>query len=428
MKQHIGYLKDLGVSCIYFNPIFESRANHRYETDDYHKIDHELGTNQEFDTLTKDLKASGIRTVLDGVFNHTSIHFAPFEDVVQKGASSPYVDWYTFKGFPVVLGDKFNYEGWYGLASLPKLHHANPEVQKYIYGIPTFWSGQADIAGWRLDAAEQVPLSFWQGFRKVVKSISPDEWIVGEFWGDANPWLRGDAWDSCMNYQFCFATWGFVGKEGDGKPSTFMKKLMATYASYPPQVSRNLMNLIDSHDTVRVLNQCNGNRPLADLAAVLEFSWVGTPTIYYGDELGMDGGKDPDDRRPMAWKSANNSNPTLQLYKKLVAARNASRELQSGDPISLLADDRQQLLAFGRVLDGKAAITIVNRSDRERTASLPTTNMNSKVSNYIDSLSGNHYRTDGEGKIEFRLKPYQAVLLLPSDEANSLQKELKKAS
>ncbi|MHB8636514.1 MAG: alpha amylase N-terminal ig-like domain-containing protein [Fimbriimonadaceae bacterium] len=412
VQQHIDYLRRLGISCIYFNPIFQSPVYHRYETSDYHLVARELGTNAEFDSLTKQLNSFGIRTVLDGVFNHTATDFAPFADVVKNGASSRYAHWYTFKGFPVKLGRDHNYVAWDDYPSMPKLNHANPEVQKYIWGVPKFWDAQAAVAGWRLDAANEVPDAFWRGFRKAVKAVNPDDWIVGEVWGDASHWLRGDMWDSVMNYPFLFATTGFVGVGGDGKPSTFMQKVLANYATYAPQVSRNMMNLIDSHDTPRILNACGGHRRLANLAAILEFGWVGAPTVYYGDELGMAGGRDPDNRRGMTWDKATPSNPTLSLYERLIAARTHSPELQSGDPISLLVDDRHQTLAFGRRLNGKFAVCAVNRSDSTQILNIKLPTAEPAGAMLYDALSPDAVRVSTEGRLSVTLAPRSGALLI----------------
>jgi glycosidase len=216
-----------------------------------------------------------------------------------------------------------------------------------------------------------------------------------------------------MNYPFLFATTGFVGSEGDGKPSTFMRKVLANYASYAPQVSRNMMNLIDSHDTPRILNACGGNRKLADLAAILEFAWVGAPTVYYGDELGMAGGKDPDDRRGMTWNAATSTNPTLNLYRKLMRARRTSVELQSGDPVSLIVDDASGTLAFARVLDNKAAICLVNRSNSIHKMTVNPATVGSHVKRLYNVITGDEVRPAIDGTIAITLDPLSGTILVP---------------
>ncbi len=417
VEQHLGYLKDLGVSAVFFNPVFKSPVYHRYETADYLKIDPYFGTNEQFAKLTHDLKADGIRTILDGVFNHTATTFAPFADVIKNGAASKYTDWYTFKSFPVKVGPNPNYVAWFNYPSLPKLNYASADARRYMLGIPKFWQAHADVEGWRLDAANEVTPDYWRDFRKTVKAIDHNAWIVGEEWGDASPWLKGDQWDSTMNYQFREAALGFVTKTGSGKPTDLMRKLMSVYSSYAPQISRNMMNLIGSHDTARILTLCDGDRSLSKIAANLQFTWVGTPSIYYGDELGMAGGKDPDNRRGMAWAMATPENDFLSLYRTLIKARNENLPLQSGDPAPILADDSKRVVAFARVLNNQADVIALNRSDKPENidlnlgsvADLPRTAITVE---FTDALSGKNY-IPSEGTLHLRLAPRSAAILIP---------------
>jgi glycosidase len=386
VRQHIDYLKSLGIGCIYFNPIFKSPANHGYETTDYLQVDPRFGTNQELADAVSDLKKNGIRTVLDGVFNHTSREFFAFKDVVDKGAASKYTDWYFFHGFPVRLQGPPNYEGWFGFGALPKLNNKNPEVRKYLLNVPDFWAKQMPLAGWRLDVPNEVPDDFWPLFRARVKAANPDAWIVGEIWGDASHWLQGDMFDSTMNYRFRASVLDFLAPSGSGKPSELWNSLMATYNLYAPQVNRNLMNLVDSHDTERLLTEVGHDRKLADLAAILQFTWIGTPCIYYGDELGLDGGKDPDNRRCMPWELVKESNPTLALYRALIKLRKSCPALQLAKPEPLVASDASGLFAFTRTLPGRsAAIIVINRSSQTRALNLERA---LKGRNWRDGLTG----------------------------------------
>lgn len=418
MQSHFDYLKSLGISGIYFNPIFETSVYHGYETVDYLKIDHRFGTNPQFATFTQELQKAGIRTVLDGVFNHTSTHFFPFADVVSKGASSPYVDWYSFYGFPVKIGNPPNYKAWWNYPSLPVLNHTNPEVIKYLLNVPQFWNEKATISGWRLDAAQEVPDSFWHIFHTKVKGINPQDWIVGEDWGNSSSYIDGNMWDSVMNYPFLFAVWDFVGQKGSAKPTQLASKLQEIYVWYTPQTDRNLMNLIDSHDTIRILTECGGDSALRNIAAELEFSWIGAPTVYYGDELGMDGGKDPDNRNPMDWRLDIDSNATLTFYKTLIAARNGSVELQMGSPEILLADDEAQTLAFARVYDRHAALSVVNRSNETQSIQFQAP-AGVEDQTWIDVLSGKVIKQSNGGTIRLNLLPKSSALLLPESEAKT---------
>lgn len=417
IEQHLGYLKGLGVSAIYFNPVFKGPSNHRYEASDYLQIDPVFGTNAQFAKLTRELKANGMRTILDGVFNHTSTSFPAFADVVKNGENSKFTHWYTFKSFPVNVTGAPNYEAWFGFGSMPKLNYSNPDVWNYMLTIPRFWQTHADVEGWRLDVPNEVLFDYWKDFRKVVKSTDPNAWIVGEIWGDGSAWLQGDRFDSVMNYQFRDAVVGFLGATGNGKPSMLMDRLMGVYHSYVPQVSRNLMNLIGSHDTARILTECGGDRSLAKLAAILEFTWVGTPSVYYGDELGMEGGKDPDNRRGMPWQQANSDNDFLRLYKKLIQTRNTNPALQSGDPVPVVADDKTQILCFARVLNDAVDLIAINRSNKEESVDLPLSNIagipkTSVTCEFADALSGQVF-SPSAGSLHLRLSPRSAAVLIP---------------
>lgn len=418
VSQHVDYLRSLRIGAVYFNPIFESPVNHRYETTDYLKVDHELGTNAEFVQLSRKLKQSGMRTVLDGVFNHTATNFFAFQDVRDKGAGSKYTHWYWFNSFPVKIQENPNYVAWFNYPSLPKVNILNGATEKYFLSIPTFWQSKASVEGWRLDVGNEVPHEYWQAFRKVVKAKDPNAWILGENWGESTPWLQGNEWDSTMNYPFREAILSLVGKNGTAKPSEFFKKLMRTYSIYPPQVNRNLMNLLGSHDTARILTEVGGDRDLAKLAAILQFTWVGAPSIYYGDELGMEGGADPDNRRGMRWDLATSSNDMLRLYRKLVELRSTSAVLQSGDPVVLSQDDRTQTGVFGRQLGKQVALVAFNRSNTPQkiVTDLPAA---FRAKRFINALTGTSITTSFGSRLSIQLAPKQADILMPQSGSTS---------
>jgi cyclomaltodextrinase len=415
VQEHLGYLSSLGVGAVYFNPVFESPSNHRYDTIDYLTIDPKFGTDQEFDDLTKAMQSRGIRTVMDFAFNHTAPDFFAFKDIRDKGQASTYTNWYFIKSYPVVVKENPPYVAWYNYPSMPKLNVMNPATHQYILDAVDFWKKNAALSGVRLDVANEVNPQMWRDLRAHVKSYAPDTWIVGEEWGDASPWLGGDQWDSTMGYQFRDAALHFFA-ERSTKPSEYMNRLMEVYASYPPQVSRNLMNLLDSHDTERFLNSCKGNQDLQLLAATVEFTWPGAPTMYYGDELGMQGGPDPDNRRCMDWSLANASNPTLAYYKRLIDIRNQTPVLQSGDPAILFTDDADRTFAYSRTLGQSCAVVVVNASDQPRKVSvrLPASlSAAAHRGNLQDVLSGHSIPIANE-TVVLDLPPLKAAVLIPA--------------
>lgn len=415
VRQHEEYLSGLGVSLVYFNPIFKSPSNHRYETSDYKLVDPQFGTNKEFFSLVSELRRRGIRVVLDGVFNHTAVDFAPFADILENNQKSRYLNWYTIRSFPVKVQEKPPYEAWFGFPSMPKLNVMNPDTTAYLMGVLDFWARNSEIAGWRLDVANEVPMPFWRTFRTHLKSIKPDAWILGEEWGNASAWLGGDQWDSVMNYPFRFATVNFLGPKGDGKATSYLHALMSNYSNYAPQVSRNLMNLLGSHDTSRILTELGGNVQAAMLAAVVQFTWVGIPSIYYGDELGMEGGADPENRRGMEWQRATSANSMLAHYRRLAAMRNASELLKSGDPVPLAADDAKGVVAFARTDGRQSAIVAINKSGSFQQIDIAIPSGSEKL---VDAMSGETFTISTERKLRLTLPAKGFLVLLPPREGS----------
>ena len=415
VERHLDYLENLGIGGVYFNPVFAAPSNHRYDASDFRRIDPQFGTNAQFAALTRDLRKRGIATVMDFVFNHTSPTFAPFADIVKNGAQSPYKDWYFIKSYPVRAQDPPPYVAWNNYPSMPKLNLGNAATRDYMLDTVSFWKREVPLAGLRLDVADEVDMNFWRQLRARVKSLDPQMWIVGERWGDAWPWLQGDQWDGAMNYPFLFANADFFA-HNKGTATEFTDRLMRLYAAYPPQVSRAMLNLLSSHDRPRFLSVCRGDARLLRLAATVQFTWPGAPSIYYGEELGMEGGSDPQNRRPMRWDLATPANPTLQFYRRLIALRNGSRALQSGDPQILMTDNGAQTLAYARLLPGDAALVAINRSEREQFLKIPLSPALSTLAahGWSDVLSDRKYTAQG-ATLTLKLPPLSAAVLRPAN-------------
>jgi glycosidase len=417
IRSHTDYLKSLGIDAVYMTPVFESPSNHRYETVSYFKIDHRLGANDEFSALTRHLKKAGIRTVLDGVFNHTGTEFFAFEDVRAEGADSRFADWYTVHDYPVRIDAKPNYEAFYGFPSMPKLNTLNPHVQSHIFEAMTFWNQNAEIAGWRLDVANEVSMPFWRRYRRHMKSLGEDQLIIGEHWGDGTPWLKGDQWDSMMGYQFREAALQWIAR-GNGSPSKYLETLIGIYLSYPPQVSGNLMNLLGSHDTPRFLSMADGDQDLLKLGQTMLLTWPGAPCIYYGDELGMAGGADPDNRRGMRWDLAEQANDVLAHVRRLIAMRQASPALMKGEPTVQFTDDERQIGAFSRTYDGETALVAVSRSSHPETVVIPLSKGLRRWASSTplrDGLTGYPIALTAHGELRVELPPKGSAVVLPED-------------
>ncbi|MBC8143608.1 MAG: alpha-glucosidase C-terminal domain-containing protein [Armatimonadetes bacterium] len=407
VEKRVGYLDGLGVGAVYFNPVFASPSNHRYDAEDFKRIDGQFGTNAEFARLTKELEKRGIKTVMDFVFNHSATTFFAFQDIRDKGEASAYKDWYFIKSYPVKIGENPNYAAWYGFSSMPKLNVLNPPTHDYLLSLMDYWTKTVPLAGIRLDVANEVEQQFWRDLRVRAKGIDPNLWIVGEVWGDGSPWLKGDQWDSVMNYRFRDACLGFFAEEKT-TPTQFANRLVALEQSYAPQVSRNMMNLLSSHDTPRFLTSCKNNEPMHQLAATLQFTWVGAPSIYYGEEIGMQGGGDPDNRRGMDWDKATESNAMLAHYKKLIAVRNAHPALQSGDAKILSTDDKSGTLAFSRTSGKDVAVVVLNRSRETRTVNVPAPK---GTGTWKDALSGKSVAPGANGTVSVTLAPLTGAVL-----------------
>ena len=410
VRQRVPYLKELGINAVYFNPVFQSPSNHRYDAEDFKKIDSQFGTNEEFAALTRELQQNGIRTVMDFVFNHTATTHPAFMDVRQKGEGSAFKNWFFIKDYPVLIQRNPNYVAWNDYPSMPKLNLMNPETSDAMLQLVDFWKEQVPLAGLRLDVAGEVDMRFWRKLRERAKGLDSQMWIVGEVWGDGSPWLGGDQWDSVMNYQFRDACVGFFA-EGKTSPSQFMRRLMEVHGSYLPQVSRNMMNLLSSHDTPRFLTLCKDNAKLHQLAATVQFTWIGAPSIYYGEELGMSGGQDPDNRRGMQWDKATPNNAMLHHYKRLIQIRNNSRALQSGEPSILLANDKLKTLAYARTLDGETAIVALNRSASSQTLEMVLPPAVKQAKAFVDALNQKRVNATN-GKLKVQLTPLGAAVLL----------------
>jgi len=403
IRDHLDYIQDLGVNTIYFTPIFESPTNHKYQTTDYFKIDSHFGTLDDFTRLLNECHARGIRVILDGVFNHTGRDFFAFKDILEHQEKSPYTKWYDIYDFPVRTTGKPNYESFWGIGSLPKLSADNPDVRKYLFDVTSFWMSKG-IDGWRLDVADGLSHDFWKAWRKLVKSSNPEAYVAGEIWDDASPWLRGDEFDGVMNYRFRGACVGFLALEN--RTAVQCDSLLdAVETMYPAGCQDMLWNLIGSHDTERFLTLCNGDADKMKLAVLLQMTYRGMPMIYYGDEIGMVGGKDPDCRRTMIWDSTQWNMGLLHWYKRLIGIRRDYAVFRDGNSEILKLPSAKSMLAFSREDSMSNAIVFINSSS-ERERLVPSEVVNAQ-SSWLDLLTNRKYRSSDT----LSLDPRSGVIL-----------------
>lgn len=327
----LNYIAKLGINAIYLCPIFKSNSNHRYHTVDYFEIDPVLGTLKDFDKLVAKAHALGIRVILDGVFNHCSRGFFQFNSLMELGENSPYVDWFHVKGWPLhAYSGKPNYECWWGYPALPKFNTSNPEVRQLLFSVGEFWMKRG-IDGWRLDVPNEIDDdSFWQEFRTRIKKINRDAYIVGEIWDEPSRWLQGDQFDGVMNYMFRKAALSYLFDEQPIGIGDFYEKLKA---AFPAGRFGIQMNLLSSHDTIRLASLPRSNLQRVKLALTLLFFLPGAPSVYYGEEIGMEGGKDPDNRRTFPWDrlAECKKSPIYAYIKYLIDLRSKEPALRRGN-------------------------------------------------------------------------------------------------
>lgn len=359
VRQELDYVVKLGANGLYLNPIFESESNHGYNTADYEAVARRFGGNPAFDRLLAELRRRGMRVLLDGVFNHTGTAFFAFQDLVKRGAQSAYASWYTVKSWPVNATGKPSYECWWGFGSLPRLRvDANPVVRDYLLGVVKRWT-LAGIDGWRLDVPNEVDHPFWRAFRKVVRAANPEGYIVGEIWEDGSDWLKGDEFDGVMNYRFRRAMLEFVAK-GTIDATAAARQLDRVRMDYAPGVTSALYNLLGSHDTERFRTLAGGDAWRLNAATTALMTAAGIPSVYYGDEVGLAGEKDPDNRRDFPWGEASDTNPVLIHHRRVIALRRSERLGHFGEASHFAAGP--DVLGFSRTGPGGAVLLVlVNR-------------------------------------------------------------------
>ena len=328
--EKLDYIASLGVNAIYLCPIFKSNSNHRYHTVDYFEIDPVLGTLRDFDKLVSKAHKLGLRVILDGVFNHCSRGFFQFNSLMELGKNSPYVDWFHVHGWPLhAYSGKPNYDCWWGYPALPKFNTDNPDVRDYLFSVGEYWMKRG-IDGWRLDVPNEIDDdSFWQEFRRRIKAINPDAYIVGEIWDEPSRWLQGDQFDGVMNYPLRKAVLKYLFDESPIVLAEFATRLRE---AFPEGRFGVQMNLLGSHDTIRLASLPCSNLQRVKLALTLLFFLPGAPCIYYGDEIGMLGGKDPDNRRAFPWDKLEEGmkKPIFGFIKELIELRRKSQVLRDG--------------------------------------------------------------------------------------------------
>jgi neopullulanase len=399
IAEQLDYLKDLGITALYLNPVFASASNHRYHTFDYYNVDPLLGGNDAMRVLLDKAHKKNVRVVLDGVFNHASRGFWQFHHVLECGEASPYKDWFYFDperlarrrwgAYPgtgelhaLQNGEDslkaIGYRAWWNIPALPKFNTNTPAVREFLLDVAEFWV-KFGIDGWRLDVAEEIDDdTFWQEFRQRVRRINQEAYIVAEIWHESQRWLGGDQFDAIMNYDVTKPAIAFFsngkldlkvlhqqsnyhGIHHSIDAHEFANRIDHNLSLYKSDVTYAQMNLLDSHDTPRFLSCVGGDKASLKLAWLFMFTYPGAPCIYYGDEIGMEGQHDPDCRRSFPWDEGKWDKDLLKYAKELTTLRTRNPVLRRGDYNRLWSADG--VYAFSRTFEGKTFVVALNVSE-----------------------------------------------------------------
>ncbi len=363
--QKIDHLDELGINALYMTPVFKSTTNHKYDTTDYFEIDPHFGDKETLKRLVDICHEKGIKVVLDAVFNHCGYMNDKFQDVVEKGIESQYYDWFYIKEWPISY-DALTYQTFGFEPKMPKLNTANPEVIDYLLEVATYWIEYAGIDGWRLDVANEIDHEFWRKFRKAVKSVNPDAYIVGEIWHNAQPWVLGDQFDGSMNYPFTRACLQYFAWN-KGTPVEFADMINTNIVRYSHQANIAMLNLLDSHDTPRFLTEAGGDMVALLMAAMFQMTFEGAPSVYYATEIGMEGAGDPDCRRPMKWDRNTWDMNVFDFYKKIIKMRHENIELRQGDFQFVY---HENVLIYKKVHKDATTLIMMNRTENEHNVSV----------------------------------------------------------
>lgn len=404
----LDYLNDLGINAIYLTPIYRSPSNHKYNISDYFEVDPSLGSLSDFKDLVKKAHNLGIRIILDSVFNHCGVNFWAFKDVVLKKKLSNFKEWFYFHDYKFITNPP-SYQTFAGLWEYPKLNMNNTKVQEYFLKVARYWIEECDIDGWRLDTPWKLPLDFWKKFRDVTKTIKPDTYIVGEIWRYPQFWLGGDLCDGIMNYPLREHIISFVDNNMDAEDFDYENSCLLKMKC---DLSEYQMNLISSHDVARIMTIFKGDIDKVIMCMTFLFTYIGAPSIYYGDEIGMEGGPDPDCRRTMEWDQKKWNTRVLNTYKSLISLRRKNPCLKSKNLTSLLTFNG--LYAFLREKDDSKIICVLNPRDTKKGIRIKIEKSGKGNKNWEDIFSGKKYTINKNELFLEEIQSKTSLVLTPS--------------
>jgi neopullulanase len=414
IAERLDDLADLGITALYLTPIFTSASNHRYHTDDYLHVDPLLGGDAALRELLDEAHARDMRVVLDGVFNHCGRGFWPFHHVAEQGAASPYGDWFHLDADRLAAGQPLvvypgpetiaeirrvaasgmtpgaasrrvlGFEGWWGLPALPKLRVEHPATRAYLLDVAEHWL-RFGIDGWRLDVAEEIDGGYWEEFRVRCRAVNPDAYLVAEIWNPKPEWLTGRQFDALMDYPLAEAILGYAaGSHLDSRVvaqhaeyrkyvvprdgASFATELERLLGLYDPDVTAVMLNLVGSHDAPRPRTVCGGDPAAVRIATLLQMTLPGAPCVYYGDEIGMEGGHDPDNRRAFPWDRALWDHGLRAYVRTVIGLRRRHAALRDGE--LRVVGAAGGVFAMARRAAGERFIVVTNADAEARPVAL----------------------------------------------------------
>ncbi len=387
IEDNLDYIKELGCNCLYLNPFFVASSYHKYDLIDYFHVDPTRGTDDDFRSLVKTAHSMGMRIIIDGVFNHVCWRHPFFKDVLNKGKESEYYDYFyeiPEKPYFPEKGQAPEYLCFAYVPEMPKTNTANSALRDYFCNIGAYWIREFDVDGWRLDVANELDDRFLRAFRDAVKNEKADALVIGEVWENANHYINGNMMDSAMNYDFRrFCGQFFAEKSIDS--AEFDVRVTNLLMRYPHQAAYAQLNLLDSHDVSRFLSICGEDVDKMELAVLFQMTFVGMPSIFYGDEKGLAGQAEMDYRRPMEFDK---DTPLEGVYKRFISIRREHESLRSGEYETLLSEGN----AYGyRRYDEKESVSVY-LNNGEKSLLVPEEGRIIISKNYTDGmLSENGY-------------------------------------
>ena len=411
----LDYIQNLNVNILYLNPIFLSGSTHRYDTWDHFKVDPKLGGEKALEKLIDELHARKMKIIFDTSLNHVHPKHFAFQDIIKNGEKSKYKDWFTIYEYPVHLKHRPHlyentykvgwdgnekeykqylektfleteipvknidddgpivepsYKSWWGVPDMPKINYSCEDARKWALDVTAFWINNFNIDGWRMDVAKEIDLLFWKDFRNIAKDSNQNVLLFSEIFGDTSQWLQGDMFDGTMNYSFRESMVDYFATKRMNI-SEFSDSLANLYFMYSFKALSSCQNLLSSHDVKRFLNRCSDDSSIYG-PIFMQATFPGIAGIYYGDEIGLNGGNEPNNREAFPWNDEGSWNINLQNYiREIMSIKSSNNILKYGN--FQLLPNQNDAIVFRRALRDKSLLCIFNRSEDQKNIKIPST-------------------------------------------------------